>query len=151
MIKVALANIKDANKIALCAQNAYSDEIKKKFGDEKSNDYPTSNCVEKDIEKFTYYKIMLDDEIIGGVYLVFRNRETAIVEDFCIHPLYQNKGVGTKAYKQIEKLNSQVYKWLLCTPTYSEENQNFYSKLGYLATGKEFEDGIEVIKYEKNI
>lgn len=151
MLKVIRAQVKDAEQIAKCARAAYCDEIKKYYNDELENEYPSKEYVEDDITKFTYYKIILNEKIIGGVYLVFVGDTKVCIEDFCIEPIYQNKGYGTQVLTELERMNQHIKVWTLVTPTYSIVNQHLYKKLGYEQVGLGEEDGIEVVKLKKVI
>lgn len=152
MIVVELAKIDDAEEIAKCAREAYKDE-KYRFANEKDSydGYPSTNWVIHDIKKYTYYKILLDKKIIGGAYIWEKSDGVYIIEDFCIHPSYQNKGYGKEALLQLEKINLNIKVWTLTTPIYSIRNQHLYERLGYREIGRGEEDGIQSIKYKKEI
>lgn len=151
-IVVKLANTNDAEEIAKCAREAYKDE-KARFANEGDSydGYPSPNWVIHDIKKYTYYKILLDNNIIGGTYIWEKSECVYIIEDFCIHPRYQNKGYGKKALLQLEKINSNIKVWTLTTPIYSIRNQHLYESLGYREIGRGEEAGIQSIKYKKEI
>ncbi|WBW95632.1 GNAT family N-acetyltransferase [Oceanirhabdus sp. W0125-5] len=151
MLRVIKAEIKDSDQIAKCTRRAYADEIKKYSNNQMENEYPLKEEVEEVISKYNYYKIILNEKIIGGVFLVQKNDKTVCIEDFCIDPEYQNKGYGTKVLIKLETMNKHIKTWTLVTPTYSIGNQYLYKKLGYKEVGIGKQDGIEVVKFKKEI
>ena len=151
MLNISRAKIEDAERLAKCAREAYSNEISKNYDSKVNNDYPSVECVIHDIKKYDYYKINLDEEIIGGIYLVSINSVTKRIEDFCIIPKHQNKGYGTKALIQLEKMQPNIKLWTLSTPKYSIGNQALYKKLGYQEIGDTKEDGVDLVEFEKHI
>jgi len=113
--------------------------------------YPSAEWVIRDIKKYTYYKVILDNKIIGGLYLVDKNDSTAVIEDFCIEPIHQGQGYGYKVMMLIEKMKPQYKVWKLVTPIYSVGNQALYEKLGYVKVGSSKEDCLDVFEYQKHI
>ena len=151
MLEVSRANQEDAVLISKCARLAYADECKKRKVVNLTPSYPSVSGVVRDIKNHIYYKITLENTIIGGLYLVSRERDTLEIEDFCIHPSYQNKGYGYKVLLHLERVHQNTRVWRLVTPIYSIGNQALYNKLGYNKLETVKEDGLDVIKYEKYI
>jgi len=112
--------------------------------------YPSVKSIEDDLDKYLYHTIFLKERVIGGLYLVEKNK-TLTVEDFCIHPKYQNRGYGFQVMKALEESYDHIHMWSLVTPVYSVGNQALYKKLNYKMIGKTIEDGIDVYEYEKVI
>ena len=149
MVKILRANPEDSEQIAQCTRDAYRDEIFKFDGESKADERPTADEVRQDIEDYTYYKIVLDNTIIGGVFIVEEDAQTATIEDFCIAPPYQNKGYGKFVLGELERIHSDIKKWMLTTPTYSVGNQHLYEKHGYKRVKIDDYDGIQCVYYEK--
>jgi len=83
-----------------------------------------------------YYKIELDNEIIGGIKLFNLGNGHYRLGAIFIHPEHQSKGIGTTAIHFIENEYPNITKWSLDTPYLSYENHHFYEKLGYCKTGE---------------
>lgn len=157
-MKVVPAEIKDAQKINQIKTEAYRDE-KKRFGpwqtrkeggmdwyhDEWYNDiYETKHL----IETYHHFKIIKNEEIIGGFWLRDIDDNTIELEDFCISPKHQDNGYGSETLKIMEELFPSKKKWILSTPFYSIRNQYLYEKAGYIKTGEKVNNMI--FMYEKN-
>lgn len=145
------AELRDSEILATLAQNAYSKEIKEFFDKDKLNIYPLKNEVEHDIIHHIYYKLLLAEKIIGGVYIVQIDDITASIEDFCIAPDFQNNGYGTFFLNELERINPNIKKWTLTTPLYSVKNQHLYDKQGYIRIKVDYYDEIMSVYYEKVI
>lgn len=134
MLKVRKTIEADVAEIAAYTRLAYADECTKRNVINTCPDYPSPASVLEDLDKYLYHTILLDDQIIGGLYLIEKDASLTL-EDFCIHPDYQNKGYGYKVMKMLEKEYSHIDKWHLVTPVYSLGNQALYHKLNYKVMG----------------
>lgn len=149
MLEILRASLEDSETLAQCSRCAYSDEIFK-FEDKNTiNEHPTADNVQYHIKHNNYYKIVLDDIIIGGVFIVEEDEQTASIEDFCISPLYQNKGYGKFVLKELERIHNNIKKWVLTTPLYSVRNQHLYEKQGYKRVKVDDYGGVLCVFYEK--
>ena len=149
MLEVLRASLNDSEIIAQCARNAYSDEILRCGDKSKINERPTADEVRYVIENQIYYKIVLDNIIIGGVFLFEEDAQTLSIQDFCIAPSYQNKGYGKFVLKELENRHSDIKKWELTTPVYSVRNQHLYEKQGFTRVKVDDYGGILCVFYEK--
>lgn len=154
LVKVSMEDAEMVSKINVCA---FEDE-RKKFGPWKNNEgpewyqgkwYTDLNLVKQLIKEHYYYKILVDQEIIGCFWLHDIDEKTIELEDFCILPEYQGKGYGYQALRDMEKLFPSRQKCVLGTPAYSIRNHHLYEKAGYRKVGMTAED--MVFLYEKNI
>ena len=50
-----------------------------------------------------YLKILLDEEIVGGMLLILKEPGHMMLGRIFIHPDHQNKGIGTRAVEYIEE------------------------------------------------
>ncbi len=106
------------------------------------------------IDRGLYYKIVVNNEIVGGVKLFSINTRHYRVGTIYITPEHQNNNIGTEVINFIEGEYPQVKKWSLDTPYKSFRNHHFYEKLGYIKIGEEHPNqGSEfcLYLYEKNI
>jgi GNAT superfamily N-acetyltransferase len=89
-----------------------------------------------------YYKILVGDEIVGGL-IVFRKRprEYELGRIF-VDPDYQNQGVGTQAMEFLGEEYPLAKRWTLGTPAWNRRTRHFYKKVGFLEVGSDLRGGI---------
>ncbi|MGN0394852.1 MAG: GNAT family N-acetyltransferase [Coprococcus sp.] len=151
MISVVRAVTDDAQEITNIKTRAFNKEINMYLG--RNGGPPGYDKVESEIEiikKFTAYKILLEDKIIGAFFIILLENNKVRFEDFVIEPEYQGKGYGFKTLQILEKMYPQITEWYLSTPIFSVGNQNLYEKFGYQEIGRDA-DEIEYCKkrYER--
>ena len=77
------------------------------------------------------YRIMDKDEPVGGI-IVNIDGTRGDLELFFVHPDHYSKGVGQAAWKEIERIHSNVRVWETVTPCFEKRNIHFYvNKLGF--------------------
>ena len=77
------------------------------------------------------YRIMEDDKPVGGIIINIK-KDKGELEIFFVNPINQTKGVGQEAWKEIEKIHSNVKMWETVTPCFEKRNIHFYvNKLGF--------------------
>ena len=149
MLEVRRASVVDAETIASCTREAYNIERIKYDVKNPSNGFPSTEQVENTMEKHTYYKIVLDGLIIGGVFLVKEDEKTVSIQDFCISPAYQNRGYGKSVLRELERMHCDMEKLMLTTPLYSVGNQHLYEGQGYKKVKIDDFGGVLSVYYEK--
>ena len=78
------------------------------------------------------YKILVGGKIVGGILVwIYRNRKNTWGSVF-VDPAWQNRGVCTQAWRQVERLYPEAISWTLGTPGYSLKNHRVYEKLGFV-------------------
>ena len=124
------AAISDAEEILALQKLAYKSEA------EIYNDFnippmvQTLESVEKDFENQVFIKALMDGRIIGSVRAHSREG-TCYIGRLIVHPDFQNRGIGTKLMKEIEKIFGTCQRFELFTGARSERNLYLYQKLGY--------------------
>jgi len=106
------------------------------------------------MEKAIYYKILVEDNIIGGVIISDMGGGHYELSRIFIAPDFQNKGIGTQAIQFIEKAFPAAKRWTLDTPCWAYRNQHFYEKMGYVKVGEAAPDKhrwFSLFLYEKNV
>lgn len=152
MIHIERATIEDAEVIVKIKKRAYEDEDIR-FGKGKSEcaQYIGDvNFISWCINHYILYKIMLDDTVIGTFWLDHETDERSNhfeLQDFCINPIYQNKGYGAKVIKLMEEQHKDIKIWTLSTFKFSLKNQHLYEKMGYVKIGQDKRG----FQYEKSI
>ena len=128
------------------------------------NIYPNQSTLKNDIENDAMYLLMIDHEI-AAVFVL--NRECspeyaaadwkggassfAVVHRLCVHPDYQNKGIGTRAMIAAEAILKSGGVESVRLDAFSENPAalRLYQKLGYLKVGSvNFRKGLFFL-YEK--
>jgi GNAT superfamily N-acetyltransferase len=99
-----------------------------------------------------YYKILLGNYIVGGV-IVAADAEKYPMENFWrifVEPVYQDRGIGQEAMRQIYRLRPNVKRWRLGTPEFHAKNRHFYERMGftYLETWKPEHTWFRSVEYE---
>lgn len=99
-----------------------------------------------------YYKILLGNGIVGGV-IVAADAEKYPTENFWrifVEPMYQNRGIGEEAMRQIYRLHPDVKRWRLGTPEFHAKNRHFYERMGFtvLETWKPEHTWFRSVEYE---
>ncbi len=89
---------------------------------------------------FTYYKIIYNEEIVGGIILNSKKVNHHILERIFVNPRYHNKGIATKAINLIFNEYPGVV-WTLGTPKWNVRTKHFYEKLGFNQIGWDDGDG----------
>jgi len=97
-----------------------------------------------------YYKILVDNQVVGGFSVFNMGRGHYHLDVIFIDPVYHSRGIGTQAMRFIER-TYPAKRWTLNTPGYATRNQHFYEKLGYVKVGEEPFDYFTLIDYEKRI
>jgi GNAT superfamily N-acetyltransferase len=103
------------------------------------------------IEQTDFYKIEVNEEIIGGIVVFDQGGGHFHLDLLYLDPDYHNQGIGSQAMQFIE-LTYAASKWSLDTPLWAVRNHHFYEKFGYIKVGEVQEEsaqGITLVVYEK--
>lgn len=77
------------------------------------------------------YRILDDGKPVGGIIVNIDN-DRGDLEIFFVNPKCHSKGVGQSAWKEIERIHSNVKVWETVTPCFEKRNIHFYvNKLGF--------------------
>ena len=137
-------NNEDYEFIYETKKNAYKEYVEQCWG--KWDDSDQKNRFKESMEKTLdrTYIIMFNNERIGFYQGQVVNEETYYIENICIIPEYQGKGIGTQILKSIiEKYSDKNIEI-----QYFKQNPvgNLYEKLGFVQKG-ETEFHYQMIKY----
>jgi len=89
-----------------------------------------------EIKKGHYYKIIYENEIIGGICVIPLLNDEIEVKYLFISDFFQNKGIGSKVMRLIERMYCAYKVWSLVTPYKAYRNHHFYEKFGYKKIGE---------------
>lgn len=146
MLEVQRAHLEDAEEITEIKIKAFNKEINTYLG--RNGGPPGYDKVESErdiITNLIAYKIVLDKQIIGGLFLIPIEENKMRFEDFVIDPKYQGNGYGYKVMQLIEEMYPDIMEWQLSTPVFSIGNQHLYTKFGYKEISRD-DDEIEFVK-----
>lgn len=99
------------------------------------------------IRELNYFKILYQEELVGGVIVTLEGKRHGRVDRIFVDPEYQGKGIGSSAIRLIENKFPLVKSWELETSSRQLNNHAFYEKMGYT---KIFESEDEFC-YEKRV
>lgn len=143
----------DAGILTHICMGAFDDFSRKHGGNSEGDGPPGYDSVDYQIGKMReapYLKILLNDEIVGGMLLIPKEPGHMMLGRIFINPDHQNKGIGTRAMEYIEE-TYPAEKWSLETPTYAPENHRFYERLGYVRKGIVPDIPEPLYLYEKHV
>jgi GNAT superfamily N-acetyltransferase len=149
MIRLAKARPRDADALARASERAFHSDIHcgaPGLGGPPGYNVPAWQT--KMMRLGEYYKIVVEDEIVGGV-IVFRKgtREYELGRIF-VDPDFQNQGIGTQAFEFLWQEYPLAKRWTLGTPAWNRRTRHFYTKVGFVEIG---EDGHGGILFERRI
>lgn len=94
----------------------------------------------KILETLECYRIILDNETVGGVMVDNAGEEHLVLERIFVEPDHHNQGIGTRAMELIFERYPEVKLWTLGTPEWNVRTKNFYEKLGFTQVGWDLGD-----------
>ena len=136
MIRLVDADIDDAVILAEISKRAFDTDVE--VGAPEESGPPGYDDPEFQIRVMDYfdcYKILLNDETVGGVYVASKTPEHKILERIFIDPDHHRKGFGTKAMELAMEAYTEARLWTLGTPEWNVRTTAFYEKLGFVQVG----------------
>ena len=177
MANISLTRLADDDReqFILDNQRAFKYGAMEEFGErdshyEESDEIISRKTIANCIDKGAAYRIREDGRIVGGLVLNI-NEETRHnhLDLLFVTPAAHSKGVGTAAWKEVERLYPETEVWETCTPYFETRNVHFYvNKCGFHVveffnsrhpdphdpeTGEEerYEDGDGMFRFEKRM
>jgi len=102
---------------------------------------------EKLMETFIFKKIAVIENKIIGFLTMFEFKEFYYLEDICILPSFQNKGVGTKLLNIANEFSTNNKKNIALHCDTTDWLYKFYKKNGYFMWKKCLESGSKNLRY----
>lgn len=154
MIRFEKATPADAPALTAVQARTFDDDSRR-FGGQPRGGPPgyDSTAWQIDIMRkaTAYYKILSDDQVIGGIILFnFRPGQYELGRIY-VDPDFQNRGIGQQAMQFIEDAHPDAVRWTLETPSWATRNHHFYEKVGYVKTGEVKAGRMAAFRYEKRI
>ena len=129
-VKLMPLEASDRSQFILDNQEAFNFGALKEFGlrddhFEEEGEIISRETIEQSIDGGEAYRIMLDDQPVGGVIIkVDGNRGD--LEILFVSPRVHSKGIGYAAWCAVEKLHPEVKVWETVTPYFEKRNIHFY-------------------------
>ena len=133
MIRLAKATTADAEALMQICVQAFAEDIEQ-WGGPIGIDQVEAHLGW--MGTYRYYKVLAEDETIGGVLVDSQDDEHCVLSAMFIAPAFQNQGIGTLVINLLEEAHPAVKRWSLSTVYSSHRSQRFYEKLGYEKIGE---------------
>ncbi|WP_075619153.1 GNAT family N-acetyltransferase [Paenisporosarcina indica] len=154
-VSLETAIVKDAANIFDIQVKAFSPLL------EKYKDFDTSpanESVDRVIARITnpqgkFYKIMLDQELVGAICVLWKESNHYWISPMFIDPEYQGQGIAQKAILLAEEMYPKAISWELATILEEASNCYLYEKMGYTQTEekRKINDNTTLVYYEKSV
>ena len=92
---------------------------------EEDGEIISRKTIERSIDSGEAYRIMCDNEKVGGVVIKV-NGDKGELELLFVSPKAHSKGIGYSAWCAVEKLHPEVKLWETVTPYFEKRNIHFY-------------------------
>ena len=132
MANVILAPLEegDRNQFILDNQEAFRYGAMEEFGlrddhFEEDGEIISRQTIEASIDGGTAYRIVYNDETVGGVVVKVEGKRGNLDLLFVV-PGVHSKGIDYAAWRAIETLYPEVEIWQTCTPYFEKRNIHFY-------------------------
>ena len=136
MITIQNAVLSDAEKLTEIMKKTFDQEAKRWLTNQDTVDYniqpPGYASVEVTkymIEELVYYKIIYNNEIVGGITVTVMGKSYGRIDRIYVDPVYQGKKIGSTAIELIEAEFPTVTTWDLETSSRQLNNHHFYEKI----------------------
>ena len=129
-VKLMPLEASDRNQFILDNQEAFNFGALEEFGlrddhFEEGGQIISRETIEQSIDGGEAYRIMLDDQPVGGV-IIKLDGNRGDLEILFVSPRVHSKGIGYAAWCAVEKLHPEVKVWETVTPYFEKRNIHFY-------------------------
>lgn len=129
-ISIVRLSPNDREQFILDNQEAFNYGALEEFGlrdnhFEEDGQIISRDTIEHSIDGGETYRIILDDKKVGGI-VVNVNGERGELDLLFVSTHAHSKGIGYRAWCEIEKLYSNVKVWETVTPYFEKRNIHFY-------------------------
>ena len=120
----------DREQFILDNQEAFNFGALEEFGRrddyfEEEGEIISRDTIEQSIDHGEAYRIMLDDQPVGGV-IIKVDGDHGDLEILFVSPRVHSKGIGYAAWCAVERLHPEVRVWETVTPYFEKRNIHFY-------------------------
>ncbi|MGY5872749.1 MAG: GNAT family N-acetyltransferase [Candidatus Thorarchaeota archaeon] len=137
-VTIERASVGDAATLTDICKRAFHSDVD--FGTDGTGGPPGYDSVEWNSRMISsnfehYYKILDEDQIVGGFIAGTRCKGYHVCERIYVDPESQRKGIGESAFELVWERYPQAQVWTLGTPEWNTRTKNFYEKLGFVQIG----------------
>ena len=143
----------DIPELAEVMTRAFDDDSQKHLGIEKGGPpgYDDGEFFRKWLfgyEQSIGYKIVFEGAIVGALIVWDIEGGHNFLGTIFVDPAYQDRGIGTRAWRFVEETYPHAKSWSLGTPVWATKNHHFYEqKCGFRRVGVEEGE----VKYRKDM
>jgi ribosomal protein S18 acetylase RimI-like enzyme len=148
-IEISKATLEDAVEILAIQKLAYQSEA------QIYNDWTippllqTAVEIRDEFDTHVFLKAVSENSIVGSVRARMMGT-TCYICRLIVHPMWQNRGLGTRLVTEIEIMHRDAARFELFTGSQSSENLHLYHKLGYKEFRREpLSSQVELVYLEK--
>lgn len=140
LITIEKATIMDVEKLTELMTRTFDEEVKKWLPNgviDYNIQPPGHSSIEMTkymMRELSYFKVLQNSNIIGGIILTIAGKSFGRIDRVFVDPIYQGKGIGSRALHLIEKEFPHVRIWDLETSSRQINNHYFYEKVGFTTT-----------------
>ena len=144
MIRFVRARAADAEALAKACERAFHSDVDCGAPTVTGGPpgYNSAAFQRKAMKWSEYYKIVVDDEIAGGVFYRRTAPREFELDRIFVDPAFQNQGIGTKAMEFVLEAEPLAKRWTLGTPEWNVRTRHFYPKFGFVEIGRDRFGGI---------
>jgi len=131
MVGIEKATTEDAERLTEIETRTFEDDNKLKpprCSMERPPGYDSVGWNAEWIEKTPYYKILFNDQIVGGLIVFHMGEGHYELGRIYVDPDSQNQGIGQQAVKLMFRAFPEVNRWILGTPSWAIRNQHFFAR-----------------------
>ncbi|MCK4568181.1 MAG: GNAT family N-acetyltransferase [Candidatus Thorarchaeota archaeon] len=137
-VTIERASVEDTAALTDICVKAFHSDIE--FGMDKKGGPPGYDSVEWNSRMISsnfehYYKILDDDQIVGGFISGTRRKGYHVCERIYVDHESQRKGIGKRAFELVWERYPQAQVWTLGTPEWNIRTKDFYEKIGFVQIG----------------
>jgi GNAT superfamily N-acetyltransferase len=149
VIRFKRARVEDAKVLALISKQAFDNDVHYGApGPGGPPGYQSDRWQSKMMRIGRYYKILADDQIVGGFIIFDQGPGHYELGRIFVAPDFQNQGIGTQAFEFIWTEFPLARRWTLETPAWNLRTRHFYQKVGFVEVGQGGPDGV---RFEKRM
>ena len=129
-IKLISLTEDDREQFILDNQEAFNYGALEEFGRrddhfEDGEQIISRETIEQSIDGGEAYRVVADGEVVGGL-IIRTEGEKGDLDILFVSPSCHSKGIGYKAWCEVEKLHPEVKVWETVTPYFETRNIHFY-------------------------
>ena len=153
-VAIQIAEPKDAAILTDTCKRAFDSDID--YGEPVPGGPPGYDSVDWNMDKIKnrylqYYKILDDNDIVGGFIAGDRGPGYQACERIWVDPERMRKGIGTTTFEHVWEKYPSADLWVLGTPEWNTRTNPFYQNIGFRQIGKTHEYSWDGIYYEKRL